>query len=77
MDKVRDKLSALTDDFAEDLYYDKDEYDREINYERGFNAGSKRRNIEIAKSMLEENIPLETIIKITNLTEKEILKLKN
>lgn len=32
--------------------------------------------ITIAKRMLEENISIEIIIKVTGLTEKEILKLK-
>lgn len=38
--------------------------------------GKNMEQITIAKRMLEENISIEIIIKVTGLTEKEILKLK-
>ena len=40
--------------------------------EEGINEGIIERNIEITKSMLEENIPIEQISKITGLTKEEI-----
>ncbi len=37
---------------------------------------TKKRNIEIAKKMLQDNILIETIMKYTGLSKKQILKLK-
>ena len=45
--------------------------------EKGLKKGIEKRNIEIAKKMLQENIAIETIIKITGLTKEEIEKIKN
>ena len=39
--------------------------------------GAKQKQIEIAKKMLENKMDIETIIKITGLTRKEIEKLLN
>ena len=39
--------------------------------------GAKEKSIEIAKEMLNENIPIETIMKITKLTKEELLEIKN
>ena len=41
--------------------------------EKGLKKGIK----EIAKKMLQENIAIETMIKITGLTKEEIEKIKN
>ena len=43
--------------------------------EKGLEEGIKKRNIEIAKKMLQEDIAIETIIKITGLTKEEIEKI--
>ena len=43
--------------------------------EKGLKKGIEKRNIEIAKKMLQENIAIETIIKITGLTKEEIEKI--
>lgn len=40
--------------------------------EKGIKQGIEKSQKEIVKSMLKEKIPLETIIKITNLSKKEI-----
>ena len=40
-----------------------------------FRKGKKEREKEIAKKMKEKNIPIETIIEITELTKEEIEKL--
>ena len=42
----------------------------------GRKEGEKNAKIEMAKKMLAEKIPIETIIKITNLKKEEIEKLK-
>lgn len=38
--------------------------------------GAKEKSIEIAKEMLKEKIPIETIIRLTKLTKEEIEKIK-
>ena len=45
--------------------------------EQGVQEGIQQRNIDIAKNMLNLNIDIETISKVTNLTKTEIEKLKN
>ena len=42
----------------------------------GVEKGAREKQIEIAKSMLKENMDIEIIIKITGLTKEEIEKLK-
>ena len=42
----------------------------------GVEKGTREKQIEIAKSMLKENMDIEIIIKITGLTKEEIEKLK-
>ena len=59
-------------------YYDIEEarrQDIEDAKETGLRIGSEKRNIEIAKSMLKDNISLETISKYTNLSINEIEQL--
>ena len=41
----------------------------------GFDEEINQNKIETAKKMKEENIPLDTIVKITSLTKEEIEKL--
>ena len=40
---------------------------------KGKNCGEKKAKLETAKKMMEENIGIETIIKVTGLTKEEIL----
>ncbi len=72
MEKVRKKMSVLTEDFMEGLYYDREEYINQISYEEGKNQSK----IEIAKNMLKENISIDIIAKVTGLTKEEITKLQ-
>ena len=44
-------------------------------HEKGYNEGLDQKNNEIAKKMLEEKLPLETISKITRLSNEEITEL--
>ena len=48
----------------------------EKGYNEGHEQGIKQNNIDVAKKMLEEKLPLETISKITGLSTEEVLKLK-
>ena len=53
-------------------------YDKglKVGHSEGLKQGKKEKIIEIAKKMLEEKIPLETISKITNLSKEDIANLK-
>ena len=44
--------------------------------EIGVQIGKKQRDFEIAKKMLKNNIDIESIVKITNLTKEEIKNCK-
>ncbi len=48
---------------------------KEEGIKQGFDKGKKEKQIEIAKKMLEENMDIKLISKLTSLTEKEIKKL--
>lgn len=48
----------------------------ELNQKSKFNVGKAEKNIEIAKEMLQDNEPVEKIIKYTKLSKEEIEKLK-
>ncbi len=54
----------------------KDERDKYSELEAALEEGEKKGKIEVAKMMLKENIPISLIVKMTNLTEDEIKKLK-
>ncbi len=71
MDKVREKLSALTDDFANELYYDREEFINQVSYEEGSNDKA----IEIAKNLLKMNMHMQDIMKATGLAKEEIEEL--
>ena len=51
---------------------------RDANAAASFNVkkGAKQKSIEVAKKMLNENMDIAFISKITELTKKEILELK-
>ena len=42
----------------------------------GLSEGEAKNSLEIAKSMLEDNAPVELICKYTGLSKEEIIKLK-
>ncbi len=44
--------------------------------EEGEKEGERRAKLETARKMLEEKIPVETIVKITNLSKKEVEELR-
>jgi len=68
MEKVREKISALTEDFLDDLYYDKEE----IINEYSFLEGKK----EVAKNLLNLNMDINDISKATGLSIEEIKEIK-
>ena len=63
--------------------YDKERMDKlvhdiDVKYakEDGIEQGSKQEKIAIAKNMVKDKVPTNTIIKYTNLTKQEIESLK-
>ena len=59
--------------------WEKEKLDALVEYEKISNAqeeGKIEEKIEIAKNMLADNIPVDTIIKYTGLTKKEIEELE-
>lgn len=49
------------------------DYAREEGLEQGIEQGKREEKIKTAKKMLEKNIPIETIIELTELTKEEIM----
>lgn len=72
MDKVREKISCLTDDFAEGLYYDREELMKEAAKE----MVEEEKALEIAKNLLNMDMNIEDIAKATGLTTIEIKRLQ-
>lgn len=77
-------LAELREKYTRDQYeiqaygYDKGvEEGRKEGKLEGIIEGRKEKSIEIAKSLLAQNIDIEVIIKCTGLTKEEIEKLKN
>ncbi|MGN1301822.1 MAG: hypothetical protein ACI4U9_04810, partial [Clostridia bacterium] len=50
--------------------------DEKAIYAKGLDVGEENNKIKIAKKMLAENMPIEVIIKMTELTKEKIEKLK-
>ena len=82
-EKVIDEVNRYsTDEEVIQIYtkYSKQEMERNTFIEdarqEGIIEGEKRRNIEIAKTMLKDNLPLDNISKYTKLSIEEIKNLK-
>ena len=84
--ETKSKLMDETMKYSSDedvvaLYFEKSREELEYNTlieeakQNGIKQGSINKSIEIAKKMLEEKIPIETIMKITSLSKEEIEKL--
>ena len=81
MEDVAEKITSLSmDDYIKE---EQDEWMRNIDIadarkaglKEGLEEGINQNKIETAKKMKEENIPLDTIVKITSLAKEEIEKL--
>ena len=51
-------------------------YDMDKGREEGRAEGAHDKAVETARKMLEDNVPLATVIKYTGLTEEEVSELK-
>ena len=63
------------EDLDKQLYYDYDEYMKEVSYEQGEIDATLKRNKEIIKNMLDNNLDKNLMLKITNLKEEELNKI--
>ena len=80
MDMKQMKKEAIEEGFEEGMREGKREGIKEGIKEgkiEGQKEGEKKEKIETAKRMLEKSMPIETIIEITQLTEKEINEIIN
>ena len=50
-------------------------YGFRTGYQEGLEEGMKQKQIEIARTLIQMNLPIKQIEQITNLSEKEIKKL--
>ena len=86
MEEYTKKIEKLNDSDAFTSWITKEEDDemilnteKHISYDEGKNEGillgEKKGILETAKKMLEEKIPLETIMRITNISKEEIMSL--
>ena len=81
-DMFINNMSALSEEYEMVKLYTKLSR-REMEYntyiaeatEEGYNKGIEEEKLNVAKKMLEEKLPLETISKITGLSNEEITKL--
>ena len=79
MEKFKKKLSA--EEFAEILFDPEEDQEMILNSERlegieeGIEKGSNQKQLEIAKKMLDEKMPLESISRLTGLNITEIKKI--
>ena len=71
MEKFKKKLSA--EEFAEILFDPEEDQEMILNSERL--EGAEQKQLEIAKKMLDEKMPLESISRLTGLNITEIKKI--
>ena len=74
--KLEDLIEKYCDDDENLMDYDKVNWDKEIYEESGRIQGEKQEKIAIAKAMLENGIDTKMIQKCTQLSLKEINKIK-
>lgn len=79
VEKFEDKLTRLneTETFQSAMTYEQDQK-LILNTEKriSYNEGSKEKQLEIAKSMIKDNIDINDISKYTQLSIEEIIKIK-
>ena len=72
-EETKELLAKWSDYIAENKGYEEGIEEGRIE---GIEEGSKQKAYEIAKSMLEENISIEAIVKFTKLSIEEIEQLR-
>lgn len=72
MDMKQMKKEAIEEGFEEGR-----QEGRQEGIKKGKREGEKKEKIETAKRMLKENLPIDIIIKATELTKEEIENIRN
>lgn len=79
-----EKITELNEQetFQSAMTYEEDQKlilntEKHISFNEGVEQGSREKQLEIAKSMFNEKLPVETILKCTNLTIEELNSLIN
>ena len=80
MKKVVEKVSALTEDFADELYYDREKIINDYSFDlgkeegitQGIEQGENNKKMEIAKKLKQKNYDIKEIQDITGLSVEEI-----
>ena len=86
-DKMRDKYIRKVINMSKDSFilheWEKEKLDELVEYEKRKNAleegleqGIEQNKLEVVKNMLDENLNIKLISKVTGLSEKEIIKIK-
>lgn len=80
MESVVKKMEEFSETPGYNHFFSKENYD--LNMKRYYEKKAKEKGLEegkleTAKSMLQDNMPIENIMKYTNLTKEEIEALKN
>ena len=84
MAKIIREVNSQTDEFDKLFFYNREILDDEYSKEEAVKDARKEALIEgreqskmnIAKAMLNENCDIELIVKVTNLTYDDVVKLK-
>ena len=81
--KYTDELTKLNDndEFQSWMTYEEDQQmilntEKKMSYNEGLEKGQNDSKLEIAKKMLNDNIPVNKIMTFTDLSKDEILNLK-
>jgi len=72
---IKKKEGNVMDDLIERIKENEKRKEKKI-LEKGMEKGMEKGKIETAKRMLKENVSIDSILKFTGLTRKEILKIK-
>ena len=79
MEKIAKEVKKLNFDpkITEEIAFENEhEIWANTMHSRGYEQGSKQKEIQIAQNMLKDNMPIDTIIKYTGLKKEEIESLK-
>lgn len=76
MEEYIQEAIEVGEDFSFGESYDKEwamrEQEHRDGFEEGIQQGIQQKQVEIVKNMLKKNLPIDTIMEITGLSEEEI-----
>ena len=78
--EVAEELNVRYKNFTKEQLEQHEEFklaaERQFGFEQGVEQGIEQKNIETVKNLLEENLDIELISRVTNLSKEEIMKIK-